>query len=146
MGNLPKMHEFSGSLSDPPQTQPLKWTRGRWDWALPCTDWRVPDECGGASGDAGCAVVLCGEVARAQVHPGDRTALRALGRRSRCGNPSSIHTVILVESYKRCHMAASSKDLTVALIVVGIVFFYRLNALAVSMTRYYESHTNKDRR
>ena len=24
--------------------------------------------------------------------------------------------------------------------------FYRLNALAVSMTRYYESHTNKDRR
>ena len=32
-------------------------------------------------------------------------------------------------------MAASSKDLMVALIVVGIVFFYRLNALAVSMTR-----------
>jgi hypothetical protein len=43
-------------------------------------------------------------------------------------------------------MAASSKDLTVALIVVGIVFFYRLNVLAVSMTRYYVSHTNKDRR
>jgi hypothetical protein len=43
-------------------------------------------------------------------------------------------------------MAASSKDLTVALIVVGIVFFYRLNALALSMTRYYESHTNKSRR
>ena len=33
-------------------------------------------------------------------------------------------------------MAASSRDLTIALIVVGIVFFYRLNALAVSMTRY----------
>jgi hypothetical protein len=43
-------------------------------------------------------------------------------------------------------MAASSKDLTVALVVVGIVFFYRLNALAVSMTRYYESRTNNDRR
>ena len=49
-------------------------------------------------------------------------------------------------SSERCHMAASSEVLTVALIVVGIVFFYRLNALAVSMTRYYESHTNKDRR
>jgi hypothetical protein len=48
MGNLPKMHDFSGSLSDPPQTQPLKWTRGRWDWALPCTDRMVPDESGKA--------------------------------------------------------------------------------------------------
>jgi hypothetical protein len=81
-----------------------------------------------------------GEHSRLLSEAGNRI-LKPLG-----GNPSRIHTVLLVESYERCHMAASSKDLTVALIVVGIVFFYRLNALAVSMTRYYESHTNKDRR
>jgi hypothetical protein len=191
MGNLTCLPDGYGELTEnarlrkfvgQTQTQPLKWTRGRWDWALPCTDRMVPDESGkafdsgvstrqrasaptcrpprhllepsraaigslpahrvricyspqfggvrlftrcvqsisgcstvaasrqalssfsevsglvpgssgagstgcgrvwGASGDAGCVVVLCGGVARAQVHPGDRTALRALGRRSR---------------------------------------------------------------
>jgi hypothetical protein len=43
-------------------------------------------------------------------------------------------------------MTAASKDVIVALIVVGIVFFYRLNVLAVTMTRYYQSRINKGER
>jgi hypothetical protein len=43
-------------------------------------------------------------------------------------------------------MTAPSKDLIIAAIVVGIVFFYRLNVLAVAMTRYYESRTNEGAR
>jgi uncharacterized membrane protein YdbT with pleckstrin-like domain len=38
---------------------------------------------------------------------------------------------------------AVSHDVIVAMVVVGIVFFYRLNALTITMTRYYESRTNK---
>jgi hypothetical protein len=43
-------------------------------------------------------------------------------------------------------MTAASNDVTVALVVVAIVFFYRLNVLAIAMTRYFESRTNKGER
>ena len=39
-------------------------------------------------------------------------------------------------------MAAWSKDLTVAGIVVGLVFFFRLNVLVINMAQYYKSRIN----